>query len=183
MKNSIATAGLVAFLAVDVALVGLALRSGHTTPTALPAASTVTSPDVATSEPTSPEPRPTGSTGSAAKDAVPVKRLISAVDAKTAWRATTGTCSQGKSSIEVTSDGGKTWTKLTSPSRAIARVQMLDSSRVFVIGAGANCELKQYSSRDAGDTWQPPATASGGWARRLDKSSQVLAPQEPATTP
>ena len=189
MKKRVATAGLVAFLAVDIGLVALALRSGHTSSDELPTASTTRTASLTTSPPTTSSPRstttktPTPAATATGAKAVPVSRLVSALDAATAWRATTGTCDRGGAALELTSDGGQTWTKLRSPTRAIARVQPLDATRVFTVGAGADCTLKQYASSDAGRTWLAPTVISGGWARRLDKPTQVLAPKESAATP
>jgi len=191
MNKRVATAGLVAFLAVDVALVAFALRSGHNASQALPAVSTTRSAALTTSPPATAAPAAPGTTGTIAPTsgttpaakAVPVTRLVSALDAARAWRATTGACVAGGATVEVTADGGRSWTKLRSPARAVARVQPLDEARVFVIGAGPDCTLEQYASRDAGRTWQIPTAVSGGWARRLDEPTQVLAPKEAAATP
>ena len=184
MNNRMATAGLVAFLAVDVALVALALRSGQNTSQSLPPVSTTRTAPLTTSPPASATKSPTqGTTQAPAAKAVPVTRLVSALDAATAWRATTGTCDTGGATVEVTADGGQTWTKRRSPARALARVQALDETRAFVIGAGGDCVVKQYASRDAGATWQAPTVVVGGWARRLDQPTQVLTPKEPAATP
>ncbi len=192
MNNRVATAGLVAFLAVDVGLVALALRSGNPTSETLPPAAVARTETLTTSAPlrpsaSTPTPAatsPTSSTSSpAAATGVPVTRLVSALDAATAWRATSGACDAGGATLEVTTDGGRTWTKRRPPARAIARVQPLDESSAFVIGAGAACALKQYTSGDLGETWQAPTTVSGGWARRLDEPTQVLAPRQSAAMP
>jgi len=184
MNNRVATAGLVAFLAVDVALVALALRSGQNTSQAVPPVSTTRTAPLTTSPPASATKSPTpGTTATPAAKAVPVSRLVSALDAATAWRATSGACDTGGATVDITTDGGQTWTRLRSPARALLRVQALDETRAFVIGAGSDCVVKQYASRDAGATWQAPTAVSGGWARRLDHPTQVLTPQEPAATP
>ncbi|CAN7469435.1 hypothetical protein LJR027_002982 [Terrabacter sp. LjRoot27] len=183
MNNRVATAGLVAFLAVDVALVALALRSGHNVSEAPAPVSTTRTAALTTSPPATGTTDPTKGTTPAAAKAVPVTRLVSALDAATAWRATTGACDAGGATVEVTADGGQTWTKVRSPARALVRVQPLDEARAFVIGAGADCTPKQYASRDAGQTWQAPTAVVGGWARRLDAPTQVLAPRETAATP
>ena len=83
----------------------------------------------------------------------------------------------------VTSDGGKTWEKTKSPARAVIRVQPLDADRVFAIGAGASCELKQYASNDLGVSWLAPSAVSGGWARQLDEPTEVLTPQDDRAQP
>ncbi|GGN09346.1 hypothetical protein GCM10009721_41540 [Terrabacter tumescens] len=193
MKSRVATAGLVAFLAVDVGLVALALRAGRPSED-VPVTSTTRTAELITSTPATSTPRatsttrPTGGSGgtgatSGGGKAVPVSRLVSALDAATAWRATTGTCDRGGATLELTTDGGQSWTKVRSPTRAVTRVQPLDSTRAFTIGAGADCTLKQYASRDAGQTWQAPTAVVGGWARRLDEPTQVLTPKESAATP
>lgn len=189
MKNRVATAGLVAFLAVDVALVALALRSGHPSSDQLPATSSTRTADLTTGAPATPTSRtttrPTTGTpgGTSGVKAVPVSRLVSALDAATAWRATTGTCDRGGATLELTTDGGQTWAKVQPPTRAISRVQPLDATRAFTVGSGADCTPRQYASRDADQTWQPPTAVTGGWARRLDEPTQVLAPAESAAKP
>jgi hypothetical protein len=190
MKSRVATAGLVAFLAVDVGLVALALRAGRPSSEDVPVTSTTRTADLTTSTPATSTPRATsttrptgGSTGASGGKAVPVSRLVSALDAATAWRATTGTCDRGGATLELTTDGGQSWTKVRSPTRAVARVQPLDETRAFTVGSGADCTLKQYASRDSGQTWQAPTAVVGGWARRLDEPTQVLTPKESAATP
>ncbi|GAA2493562.1 hypothetical protein GCM10009858_34450 [Terrabacter carboxydivorans] len=112
-----------------------------------------------------------------------MSRLVSSLDAATAWRATTGTCERGGATIERTSDGGQTWTKVRSPARAVARIQPLDATRAFAVGAGTDCTLRQYSSGDAGQTWRTPTAVTGGWARQLAEPTQVLAPKAGTATP
>lgn len=194
MKNRLATAGLLAFLAADVALVAMALGAGRGEAPGLPtvtrtAGLTTDQPtdqatDLQTGSPEDPvTSAPPRSTSPAAAKAVPVTRLVTALDAASAWRASTGSCDEGGAVVEVTSDGGETWTRLRSPSRAVVRVQPLDEARAFVVGAKADCSLKQYSTNDVGRTWQAPTTVSGGWARRLDEPSKVLAPREEQAAP
>jgi hypothetical protein len=197
MKNRLATAGLLAFLAADVALVAAALGAGRDVAPALPtvtrtaglttdpATDPQTTPQTTprTTAPADPVTSPPRSTSSPAAKAVPATRLVTALDAATAWRARTGSCDAGGAVVEVTNDGGETWTRLRTPSRAVVRVQPLDEARAFVIGAGADCTLEQYATNDVGRTWQAPTTVSGGWARRLDEPSSVLAPQQDAAAP
>ncbi len=113
----------------------------------------------------------------------PVALLIGALDATTAWRASTGTCDRGGSALSVTADGGETWDKTKAPARSVIRVQPLDEDRVFAVAAGADCELKQYASNDRGDSWQAPTAVSGGWARQLDEPTEVLTPQDDRAQP
>jgi hypothetical protein len=188
MKNRVATIGLVAFLAVDVGLVALALRPGKV-PSEPPSTTPVSTPTTVTGTsgtPTGPATSTaTGSQTSAIADAaaVPVGLLVSAVDGQTAWRVKSGSCEAGGSTVELTTDSGKTWTKLTSPAKAVARVQPLDANRAFLIGAGSSCNLKQYNTSNAGATWQAPADLSNGWSRRLDAATEVLTPKDEHAKP
>ena len=188
MKNRLATLGLLAFLAVDLVLVWLALRpagpSGQpltavtapsvtsTSATARPSASTSTGPSRPSTSSTS------GTTAPSAKGE-PVSVLVSALDGSTAWRGKSGSCDRDGATLEVTSDAGASWTPVDSPARAVVRVQPLDEKRVFIIGAGADCTVKQFVSPDAGDTWQAPSSVAGNWARRLDDPTTVVTPKEP----
>ncbi|NUR16355.1 MAG: hypothetical protein HOQ13_08585, partial [Dermatophilaceae bacterium] len=115
--------------------------------------------------------------------AVPVARLVAALDATRAWRATVGSCAAGGARVEVTTDSGATWTRVRSPARAVARVQPLSTSGAFVIGAGTDCTPRQFATKDAGQSWDPPTAVSGGWARRLDEPTQVLTPRSARATP
>ena len=168
MHNKVATIGLVAFLAIDVALVALALRPGRPGE-AEPATGTPTAVVTTTGASSTKTPAATDtSTGPAAArgpQPAPVALLIGALDATTAWRASTGSCEKGGAAVAVTADGGGTWDKTKTPARSVTRVQPLDEDRVFAVAAGADCELKQYASNDRGDSWQAPTAVSGGWAR------------------
>ncbi len=188
MKNRVATIGLVAFLAVDVGLVALALRPNRSPsepPSTIPASSQTTVPGSggsSTGSGTSPAASAT-TTETAVASVAPVGLLLSAVDGQTAWRAKSGSCDSGGSTVELTTDAGKTWTKLTSPVKAVARVQPLDQNRAFLIGAGASCNLKQYNTSDAGQTWQAPGVVTNGWSRRPDAPTEALTPQDEHAKP
>lgn len=193
MQNKVATIGLVAFLAVDVALVALALRPGRpaetgaagtpTTSVTVPSETESTQSGTSTATRT-PSSAATGTAPSSGPKPAPVTQIVGALDATTAWRAVTGACQQGGAALSVTIDGGKSWEKTTTPAvRAIARVQPLDQDRVFVLAAGAGCVLRQYASNDRGDTWPSASGTSGGWARQLDDSTEVLTPQDDRAQP
>ncbi|MHA3837592.1 hypothetical protein ACXR8F_17880 [Terrabacter sp. AAH1] len=198
MHRRVAAAGLVAFLAIDIGLVVMALRAGRNAPAASPqVAATLTAPGTAPAGATTPVPSipPAPSTTTSATTApttpasepsagvVPVARLVSALDATTAWRATVGSCTAGGARVEVSTDGGATWTRLRSPARAVARVQPMSRTEAFVIGAGAECTPRQYATKDGGETWGPSTVVRGGWARRLDGPTRVLAPRAARATP
>lgn len=191
MKKQAATIGLGAFLLADIVLVALALRppavpsgapqAGSTvgastqTPVAPPTTGTTTTQPSAT---TTTRPPTTPAVGP-----VPVQRLVVGLDADTAWRATVGTCRGGRSSIEVTTDGGKNWTEGTSPARAIARIQPLQIGSGFVLAAGPDCTLREWTTADNTATWTGPKAIVGGWARQLSEPAAVLTPANPAARP
>lgn len=188
MRNKVATIGLVAFLAVDVGLVALALRPGSPATvapsTGTPTAVVTTTGGSSTKTPSAGTSTTTGTAAPApGPKPAPVAQLIGALDATTAWRASTGTCEKGGSALSVTADGGETWDKTEAPARSVIRVQPLDEDRVFAVAAGADCELKQYASNDRGDSWQAPSAVSGGWARQLDEPTEVLTPQNDRAQP
>lgn len=190
MKKRWATIGLGAFLLIDIILVALALRppsvpesgtplAGTTTRTSAPPSGGATSSSKTTPATTTTE----ATTTTKAGRPVPVQRLIVGLDADTAWRATAGTCKGGGSSIEATTDGGKHWTEGKSPARAIARIQPLQIGSGFILAAGADCSLREWTTADNAATWTGPKVISGGWARDLSQQSVVLTPGDPAAQP
>jgi hypothetical protein len=151
----LALAGLLALLVVDAVLVALAFRpdkAGATAPTA--AAATSFGTQTATSEPTK------------KATAQPVTEVIVAASATRAWRAVLGTCAGGGASIQMTSDGGKTWESRKAPTGALGRVQPVgEDGRGFVIAARAGCAVGEYPTDDEGKTWRGPRAVDGGWSR------------------
>lgn len=189
MTKRVATVGLLAFLALDIVLVVLALRpprptdAATTVPTPVSTSSTSagatpTTGDTSTSGTTA----TTGTTSAAARPA-PLTVMVNGLDANVAWKATTGTCQTGGASLAVTKTGGNRWSDVKPPVGAISRVQALDTERAFVVGAGTTCRLRQYSTTDLGDTWTGPGAVSGGWARRLDSPNVVVTPAQDTAQP
>lgn len=190
MKKRWATIGLGAFLLIDVILVALALRPPSVPESGTPLAGTTTRTSSESSGATSTATTTPAATSTTAatttKQAgrpVPVQRLIVGIDADTAWRATAGTCKGGGAAIEVTTDGGKNWTKGKSPARAIARIQPLQIGSGFILAAGADCSLREWTTADNAATWTGPKVIDGGWARDLSQQSVVLTPGDPAAQP
>jgi hypothetical protein len=96
---------------------GSASPSGSSTPT--PSVSTLQS--------------PTTSPGAGAR------RLLAANSSQTAWRAEEGDCAD-KSTVEVTTDGGRTWRKTKPGIRGIVRLRAYGENSVFAVGADAECK-------------------------------------------
>lgn len=188
MKQRVATVMLGAFLAADVVLVAMALRSPSPgSPPSVGINSHVTTPASTgrpsgtgtaarpTTKPTTGAPRPTGAP--AGFSAQPLLVTLTAFDATTAWRSTVGSCNKGGATVEVSTDGGATWATVTAPAGAVVRVQPLGAARAFAVAAGDECALAQFTTNDAGETWAGPQALEGGWARRLDQPNEVVTPQ------
>jgi hypothetical protein len=191
MNKRLATVGLGAFLLADIVLVALALRPPPVNPlTAGPtgtAVSVVSPTPEPTGEPTdgasATEPTSAATTTAKPGGPVPVQRIVIGLDATHAWRANAGSCESGGALVEVTTDGGETWTKRTSPARAISRIQPLQAGTGFILGAGADCEIKEWTTKTNGQAWAGPKALVGAWARQISKPTTVITPQHPAATP
>jgi photosystem II stability/assembly factor-like uncharacterized protein len=190
MNKRLATVGLGAFLLADIVLVALALRPPPVnTLTAGPtgtAVSVVSPTPEPTDEPTdesTPEPTSAPPTTTAPSGPVPVQRMVVGLDARRAWRASAGTCDGGKSLLQVTTDGGRTWDDATSPSKAIARIQPLAGGSGFVYAAGADCALQEWTTKDDGKTWAGPKRIVGGWTRQIAEPTQLTTPAKDAMQP
>jgi photosystem II stability/assembly factor-like uncharacterized protein len=109
--------------------------------------------------------------------------MVVGLDARRAWRASAGTCDGGKSLLQVTTDGGRTWDDATSPSKAIARIQPLRDGSGFLYAAGADCALKEWTTKDAGKTWAGPKGIVGGWARLIADPTKLTTPAKDRAQP
>ncbi len=190
MNKRAATIGLGAFLLADIVLVALALRPPPVN-TELPTGAAGTARPVSTAAPgagagtAAPKPPATTATTKppAAAGPIPVQRMIVGLDADNAWRATMGTCDAGGSLVQVTTDGGKTWSKGTSPAEAVARIAPQLNGVGIVYAAGPDCTLQEWITRDNGATWTGPTAPRGAWTRQIEQVTQVVTPNDPAATP
>jgi hypothetical protein len=130
--------------------------SGSASSEPSPSASTTSSPSPGiTSPPAESTPSPDPDAADDADAAVPVKRLLVAVDDRRAWRVTTGTCDGGGSRVSVTVDGGATWDTRPAPLASIDRLVVRPGSNaVFAVGAGDDCAVKLRRTTDRGVTWR-----------------------------
>ena len=147
---------LAAFLVVDVALVGLAVsstrqpvaRGGETVGASsegLPAGSTPTSTSSSSTA-------PSGTPVARAVDVVPVAVGVVGVDSTRALRFTQGSCAKGGATLELTTNGGKTWGPRSAPFDVIVRVRVRGGGSAFAVGADkGDCApaIKQASAVDA----------------------------------
>ena len=182
VSSRVAIAGLVGLVALDVVLVGLALRPSHpsvkdTSPLSSASAS-VDSGD-ATASPSS---TPSGTSSTTATVAVttgpaaPLQTMLVAIDNQRAWRVRVGSCAAGGAKLVVTTDGGKTWADAKAPLRTIVRVRPTDGQAAFVIGADSSCAAEFKSTTNGGGTWGSGSAVGLAWFRDPKNPMAVKAP-------
>ncbi len=151
-QRTFAFIGLGAFAIADVVLIALALGvigggANEVDTTARPAASFTAEPSPEPTE--TPDPIP---------PATPVLRALTVVDEQVAWRAERGNCDT-QAVIEVTSDGGATWTPtqpVTTEGREVLWLWAQDESYAqAAVSAGDDCEWTGIRTFTSGDFWQP----------------------------
>ena len=178
MKTRVATAGLAAFLLLDVALVSLAMR---------PSADVATPPVVTSSAPptqaSTATATPTATVTSSAYTPGPLTVLIVGIDATRAWRARAGSCAAGGALVQTTSNAGASWTKGSRPGPVIARIQPLGGGSGFVYAADAQCVLAEHVTGDNAFTWSGGSQLSGAWTRSPKDTNVVVTPQVAASRP
>ena len=146
------------FVLVDIALIAFALNSARPSATAETARPAPTFGTQATSEPTG-TPGPTGAPVAAPVVAVPPTRFLSAVDATTAWRSTTGECPAATAEPELTTDSGVSWTPTNATDQTeITALQSLIASSGSVVEfvglSGADCAPEFVQTFVGGDTFK-----------------------------
>lgn len=181
MNKSLATIALLAFVVVDVVLVYLALRPPKLLETPRAASTPVVVSSTGEADPTSPA--PSAATTTTTVPARPLRVMVAALDRTTAWRATVGTCKDGGSAVQITTDGGKTWSRGSSPARAVTRIQPLAAGRGFVLAAGQDCGAGQYTTTDRAQSWTGPGSTKGAWGRKPDSAQEVYTPADPSARP
>lgn len=189
VSSRVAIAGLVGLVALDVVLVGLALRPSHpsakdTSPLSSASAS-VDSGD-ATASPSS---TPSGTSSTTATVAVttgpaaPLQTMLVAIDKQRAWRVGVGSCAAGGAKLVVTTDGGKTWADAKAPLRTIVRVRPTDGKAAFVIGADSSCAAEFKSTTNGGGTWGSGSAVGLAWFRDPKNPMAVKAPGSSTSQP
>lgn len=179
LRRALPTIGLVTLLVLDLVLVVWALwPSGRNAPAA------ASSPPSASSSSTAgPSASPGASaTGSARTDPTPLDRVLVAVNDRTAWLATTGTCEE-PGAVQVTTDAGATWTASDAPG-AVTRLRPSGRNEAFVVGGtGEDCAMRLWTTGDAGQAWSDPASASAAWARDAGDDRRAIRPGDDPVTP
>src|SRR5665811_52977 len=114
VSSRVAIMGLLGLAALDVVLVGTALRSTHTRGIDTSSVSWALHSIASTSAPVSPL-----STTSVTAFKAPLQTMLVAVDNQRAWRVGAGSCSSGGATLATTVDGGRTWVEVKAHLRRI----------------------------------------------------------------
>lgn len=183
-----ATAGLLVLVALDVVLVGMALRTNDTPVTSTSTSTSAGSAGASVSpSPVSSVAQSSAATGTAttapAATVAPLQTLLVAIDTKRAWRITVGSCATGGAKVATTTDGGTTWTDAKAPLRTIVRVRPTDGQTAFVIGADSSCAAQLSSTSDGGRTWAANSAVGSAWFRDLKNPKAVRAPGPSTSEP
>lgn len=139
-----------AFLLADIMLISWALGARSEDTATRPARA------IPTFTPSQPTTTPTAAT--AATVAMPSTRLLSALDADTAWRAAAGECPAASAAPEITTDAGGTWkmTDATADAQvtALQSLRVVSESQVEAVGlAAADCSPQFVRSFVSGDDY------------------------------
>lgn len=179
--------GLAAFLAVDVVLVGLALgttrtpASGAGSPVGRASASVAGS-AATPGQPTTAASGVTPTTGTTAAgphlQVAPLSVGVVAIDGSTAMRFTVGSCAKGGSVVDVTRDGGATWSARSTPFDSVVRVRVKPNQSLFSVGANraSGCVPALRQSTSLTGAWGSAVKASTVWFRDPRDPSSVGLP-------
>ena len=181
--------GLAVFLLFDIGLVFFALTatkpasSAGTVAGARPSEPAVVKP-VETTEPTVVEPVETEATAT-----VTPTRLLAALDASTAWRASTGACSVASAEPELTTDSGATWesfnASIDTDASSILAINVIDDTETSLVTLDlADCAPQLVSTFVAGNQWRAyPERVSVEWYVDPASPATVHSPSGDAAAP
>ncbi|MEP7192688.1 MAG: hypothetical protein ABI903_07465 [Actinomycetota bacterium] len=178
-SSRIANVALLGLLALDVALVGSALKSTHTSGIDTSPVSTAAA-SVSSAGASGSTSLPTSLSGSAN---APLETMLVALDDQQAWRVAAGSCSDGGATLGTTVDGGKTWAKVSTNLKRIVRVKPDNNRAAFIVGADASCAALLMSTSNGGDTWAKGGGLGRAWFRDPQDSLVVRAPGSASSRP
>jgi len=178
ISSRIANVALLGLFALDVTLVGTALRSTHT-----PGIDTSPVSSAAPSGDLSSASGSTSPTSPSSSVSAPLQTMLVAVDDQRAWRVGAGSCSAGGATLGTTVDGGKTWAKGATNMRRIVRVKPDGNQAAFIVGADASCAAKLKNTSDGGGTWASGGDVGRAWFRDPKDSLVVRAPGSATSRP
>jgi hypothetical protein len=172
---------VIAFVLIDVLLIGWALSARSADPASEPLQ------PIPTFTPSEPEASPTPQAASTI--AIPSTRLLSALDGNTAWRATTGECPTASAAPELSTDAGATWQSTDATSdvqvTALQRLNVVSDTLVELVGlSAADCAPQFVKSFVAGNDYSDyPAQLAGQWYVDPADRSVVHTPTGDAAAP
>jgi hypothetical protein len=137
--HRIAYVAIAVFLLADIGLIGLALASSRSANTASKPGPIPTFEATAPSSAAAVKPTPTPSPTATSPAAVPT-RILSAFNASTAWRATTGACPATAASPQISTDSGATWK--TMDATGATKVTALQR---IIVGSAASATMIGFS--------------------------------------
>lgn len=181
LRRSWLTWGLVALLAVDVALVSWALWPAPV-PSAAPVSASAgsfsqTPADDATPSPSGSgpgSPAPSSTASPTADDAAPITRMVAVATDRVVWLAESGTCAR-PGRVHVTRDAGRRWSTEAAPG-AVTRLRPSDGRQAFVVAGDDGCALRLWDTSDAGQSWAGPRSAAAAWGRNAEDATLVARP-------
>lgn len=183
-KKRAAILGLVAFSALDVALVAYAVGAFDDDAPAAPPFSAAPRPTASASASKAPPPAPT----TAFTELTPSTVLISAVDGDTAYRVAAGDCATGGSlELEKSTDAGASWvsTTVSTDLASALRLDAQDTDFVVIVGLeGQTCTpglTATYTSGSGFETY--PDRLSATWYVVPGSDGTINSPQALAKAP
>lgn len=158
--------GLAVAVAVDVALVAVALAQVRTPPDS---GAMYIPPTFATLGPTSTPAPSSAAPPTEEPAAVPPARFLSALDDTTAWRAAASTCPTETLAVDLTTDGGGTWTTVEvgadSAASNVLHLDVIDAVSVSMLTQSrVDCAPQYTSTNSSGLAWVSSTDAlAAGW--------------------
>ena len=192
----VGTAALVGLVALNVVLVGLALKSNNTNGIDTSAVGSAAAPIGSTAASVRPSHTPSSTatkvatatatgtaTTAATAAAAPLQVMVVAIDTKRAWRVRVGSCAAGGAKVATTADGGTTWADAKAPAGTIVRVRPTDGRTAFLVGADSSCAAELKRTTDGGGTWSAGGASGSAWFRDPKNPSALRAPGPSTSQP
>lgn len=172
--KAVIIAALLAFVLVDVALVGYALtrESGSTT---------AARPGVTITPSETPSPSPSTTVPPEPQALAAPTTYLSVVDSTTAYRVSAGSCpSESPAQLEKTIDGGSTWvtSPITTGVTSVLRLRATESAVAFVVGeSGPECAPDFTATYTSGADFQTyPDRLAAAWYLQAGVGAAVNSP-------
>jgi hypothetical protein len=178
--------GIALLLLVDVGLIAVAIGTSHSANTMSEPGPIPISETAAPASSAKPTPTPSATATAAA---VAPTRILSALNATTAWRATTGACPATPASPELTTDSGATWktTDATGPTKvtALQRIIVGSPASATMIGLSqAGCAPKLVKTFVAGQNFASfPKELASTWFVDPSRRGSVHSPAGDKSAP